>query len=247
MNESERGAAESAIEAAASLGGVVHGVSAALVWGWSVRHLPARPEVTVPAGRHLSRQRTKGITVRRLDLGAVDIDGPVTSRVRTVLDCARQLPFTDALCIADSALNHGLDQQLLIATAEHTLGPRAAAARRIAHLAHGGAASLFESCLRAIAIQVPGLHVVPQVRIEQPTFLGRPDLVDEHLRVIIEADSFEWHGSRPALVADAQRYNRFVANGWVVLRFTWEDVMHNPAYVEEILRGVVRERTSLAG
>lgn len=246
MNESERGAADAALEAAAAVGGVVHGLSAALVWGWSVKHLPVRPEVTVPADRHLGRQRTKGIAVRRLDLAGHEIDGAVTSRVRTVLDCSRRLPFDEALCVADSALRNGLDHEVLIRAAQRTLGRRAAATRRVAHLAHGGAASIFESCLRAIALQVPGLNVTPQVRIDEPEFLGRPDLVDEGLRIIIEADSFEWHGSRPALVDDAQRYNRFVSNGWVVLRFTWEDVMHNPAYVEQVLRDTVRERTRSA-
>ena len=60
------------------------------------------------------------------------------------------------------------------------------------------------------------------------TFLGRPDLVDEHLRIVVEADSFEWHGERAALRADARRYNAFVVNGWLVLRFCWEDVMFHP-------------------
>ena len=37
-------------------------------------------------------------------------------------------------------------------------------------------------------------------------------------RLILEADSFEWHGSRRALVRDARRYNNFVIAGWLVLR-----------------------------
>ncbi len=36
-----------------------------------------------------------------------DIDGWATSKVRTVLDCATELPFDEALAVADSALRHG--------------------------------------------------------------------------------------------------------------------------------------------
>jgi len=34
---------------------------------------------------------------------------------------------------------------------------------------------------------VPGLHVKPQVSVYDPHFLGRPDLVDERLGIILEA------------------------------------------------------------
>lgn len=247
VRDMEKGAIEAAVAAAGELRGVISGLSAALMWGWSVKHVPTVAEITVPANRHWHRKRHPGVRLRRLDLHPGDIDGVVTTRLRTVLDCARKLPFDEALCVADSALHNGLDPDELIAAGNRTLGRGAANIRRIAALANGAADNAFESCLRAIAIQVPGLSVTPQVSIREPGFLGRPDLVDEHLRIIIEADSFEFHGTRQALVADAQRYNRFVANGWLVLRFTWEDVMLHPELVYEVLVDVVAERTRIAG
>jgi very-short-patch-repair endonuclease len=100
--------------------------------------------------------------------------------------------------------------------------------------------------LRAIAIDVPGLEVVPQVRITGDLGLRvRADLVDRHLRIVLEADSFEWHGDRTALRRDARRYDLLVANGWTVLRFSWEDVMHDPDFVRAVLRATV-ERTQRA-
>ena len=57
-------------------------------------------------------------------------------------------------------------------------------------------------------------------------------------RLILEADSFEWHGSRRALVRDARRYNNFVIAGWLVLRFSWEDVMHHADDVLRVLEAV---------
>lgn len=67
----------------------------------------------------------------------------------------------------------------------------------------------------------------------------RADLVDRRLRIVIEADSFEWHGSRSALASDCRRYNWLVVNGWIVLRFPYEDVMHHPEVVRETLVGAV--------
>ena len=117
--------------------------------------------------------------------------------------------------------------------------------RHVASLADGRAANPFESALRALCLAVDGLEVVPQVEIYDPHFLGRPDLVDCRLRIVIEADSFEWHGTREALVRDARRYNALVAAGWLVLRFTWDDVMHRPDLVAVTLRGAVKRRTEV--
>jgi very-short-patch-repair endonuclease len=69
---------------------------------------------------------------------------------------------------------------------------------------------------------------------------ARPDLVDLDLGVVLEADAFEWHGGRAALRSDAGRYNLMVINGWLVLRFAWEDVMFDQAYVRSVLVGIVR-------
>ena len=63
-----------------------------------------------------------------------------------------------------------------------------------------------------------------------------PTSIDEDRRLVLEADSFEWHGKRAALRRDCRRYNAIVAAGWVLLRFSWEDVMHDPDYVRSVLR-----------
>ena len=75
----------------------------------------------------------------------------------------------------------------------------------------------------------------PQVRIDDGAFIVRPDLVDEGLRLVLEADSFEWHGKRSALAEDTRRYNMLVVAGWIVLRFCFEDVMYDPESVRETL------------
>lgn len=98
--------------------------------------------------------------------------------------------------------------------------------------------------LRSICIGVPGLSVAPQRVITSVDPPVRPDLVDERLRIVIEADSFEWHGGRSALRRDARRYDLLAADRWVVLRFSWEDVMFDPDFVRSVLQRVVAWRST---
>jgi very-short-patch-repair endonuclease len=41
---------------------------------------------------------------------------------------------------------------------------------------------------------------------------------------------------------DARRYDAFAVRGWLVLRFTWEDVMFDQAWVRSTLQAAVAER-----
>jgi very-short-patch-repair endonuclease len=229
---------DDAVGVAHALGGAVSHLSAALHWGWEVK-TPARlPDVTVPRHRRLP-PGPPGATLHWADLSADELAGPVTTPRRTLVDCLRHLPFDEALAVADSALRHeSLDQDMLAEMAAAVRGPGSAAARRVAAHASGLAANPFESVLRAIAVDVRGLRLAPQVPVRAPGFWVQPDLVDEERRVVVEADSFAWHGDRRALREDARRYNNLVVRGWRVLRFAWEDVMHDPSYVRSTLEAL---------
>jgi len=240
---------ESAVAAAHQHGGVVSGPSAALMWGWDALAVPALPHITVSRGKRLTNVDRRAVAVRRMHLPRRDIADAITTRGRTLVDCSRQLDFAAALVVADSAVRAGLLKADFERLAIAAKGPRSIKVRRVAHHVDKRAANLFESALRAICLSVSGLTVTPQITIGGPGYpLGRPDLVDLRLRIVIEADSFEWHGHRSALVADAERYNGFVAEGWLVLRFTWEDVMLHPAVVREVLeRAVAVAQTNRCG
>lgn len=235
--------AEAARAAAASVSGVLSHRTAALQIGWAVRTVPPEPDVTLARGRTLTAAQRSRVTLQRTDLGPDDIVDGCTSKDRTLLDCLRSTTFAEALAVADSALRDGFPRPRLLAIGRDARGPGARQAREVAELADGRAANPFESSLRALCQQVAGLVVVPQVSIRDPHWLGRPDLVDVRLRVVLEADSFEWHGDRAALHRDANRYNAFIAAGWLVLRFSWEEVMHHPDRVVDVLERVVRTRT----
>lgn len=226
---------EEALVAATSVSGVISGLSAARWWGWAVKTEPERPVVTVPRNR--SRTRTD-IDVRRQDLlPASVVERTVTTRAQTVVDCARTLPFDEALAVADSALRDGrVTRAELVTAAEAAPRTGRSAALRVARAADARADNPFESVVRAIALDVPGLEVTPQGRVAD---VGWADLVDERRRLAIECDSWAFHASREAFRRDVRRYTAMVCAGWTVLRFCWEDAMEHPDRVRESLVAAV--------
>lgn len=213
--------------------------SAAAHWGWEQKSGPERVEVTVPRNRKL--RTPPGAQVHFADLGPDDIDGVVTSRRRTLTDCLRSCAFDEGLTIADSALRNGdISPVELLRLARAIRGPGASVARRVARHANRQAANPFESVLRAIALDA-GLDPRPQVPILRDTreLIGIVDLFDREHRLILEADSYQFHGGRAAFAKDCERYNTFVLAGFRVLRLSWEAVMHHADEVLEALRLIV--------
>ncbi|WP_170131263.1 type IV toxin-antitoxin system AbiEi family antitoxin domain-containing protein [Quadrisphaera granulorum] len=220
--------------AAARVRGVASHTSAAQLWLMDLVKPPALPHVTVRRNRRLQE---RGLVPHWCDLPNSDINGLVTTPLRTVVDCARTLPFPEGLAVADSALRRGLvTQEELLARADTTFGAGRTAVRRVAQHASPDAANPFESALRGIAIQAGVQGLRPQVLLELRSGLVRPDLVDRRLKLVSEADSFEWHGKRAALASDCRRYNDLVADGWTVLRFAWEQVMFDQEWVAGVLQ-----------
>ena len=108
--------------------------------------------------------------------------------------------------------------------------------RRVAGQAHGDAANPFESALRAAVLDAGVSGFRPQARIVLDGVVRFVDLGDDRRRIAIEADSFAHHGSRAALRNDCRRYDELVRAGWTVLRFAWEHVVFEPAWVGAVVR-----------
>ena len=199
------------------LGATVSHTSAALFLGWKVKWDPDQPHLTVRRKRHLRQDRT-------------------------VIDCCLDLPFDEALTVADSALRAGVDiDELFESTARLTPRQRKVV-RRVLHLADGRAANPFESVTRAICLGIDGLSLTPQLRIRTRRSVHQVDLASVDLRLVIEADSFEFHADRKDFSRDCRRYNDLVSSGWVVLRVTWEMAMLEPAQLRSLVSQVVTQQ-----
>ncbi|MEV6284226.1 DUF559 domain-containing protein [Kribbella sp. NPDC051770] len=222
--------APAALTAARSQGGAVSHLSAAQHWRMGVLSAPALPHVTVPVGR----QRRRAGLPCVLHWSDVPVLDDVTTPVRTVLDCARTLPLSDALSVADSALHLGLvDHAELSDASARLVGPNRRRIQRVVGLADGRAESVLESALRVILIEAGIDGFEPQVQVRSAGFSARLDLGHRRRRIALEADGFEHHGTRKALVRDCRRLVNLSLHGWLVLRFSWEDVMYDPEWVVE--------------
>lgn len=228
-------------------GGVLSRESAALQHGFAVVTRPRVPHVTVHRTQR-SRKTELACTLHRTDLWSEEATEWVTSPQRTVLDCARYLPFGEALAVGDSALRSGKVQADQLAKAAQALrGPGRQRAMRLVACLDGRAESALESMLRARVIEAGMTGFVPQVQIRDDGFFARVDLANPQLRIVLEADSFAYHGTRAALRRDCRRYVNLARLGWVLLRYSWEDVVLDEAWVGESLTAVVGRRSGVRG
>jgi len=232
---------DDSMRAVARTGGTASHLSAAQEFGWKLKHDPARPCITLPRS---ARKPHGSYELHWADLSERELRRNVTSRTRTVIDCARAYDFDVALCVADSALREGIiDADDLVIAATRSPRTGRAKAMRVAQAADVRRANPFETCLHVIAMSVPGLHVVPQGEVPG---VGRVDLLDRVLGMVIEAESLEHHWTKAGLQRDVDRYTKAARLGLVVLRFSWMDVMFHPDDVRAAIEDVVRWRTMQA-
>ena len=233
--------AEGLVRAVARTGGTASHLSAAQEFGWKLKHDPVRPCITLPRS---ARKPAGSYELHWADLSEREVRRNVTSRTRTVIDCARSYDFDVALSVADSALREGIvDRDDLLVAAARSPRTGRAKAIRVAQEASALRANPFETCLYVIASTVPGLHVVPQGALPG---IGFVDLLGRRLGMVIEAESLEHHWTKAGLQRDVDRYTKAARLGLVVLRFTWSDVMFSPDEVAAAIAEVVQWRTMQA-
>ncbi|GAA4400138.1 hypothetical protein GCM10023168_08610 [Fodinibacter luteus] len=215
---------------------VLSHLSAAVHHGWKVKTVPDAARLTVARKRHLQPDQLRGVVTHWADLAPHEVHHGVTTPLRTVLDCARSLPFDEGLAVADSALRSGVVGRPELALRAAALrGNGSARARRVAAHADGRAANPFESVLRALCL-AEGLDLTPQLEVCATGLYAVVDLGSEELRLAVEADGFEHHGTRRGLRKDCRRHTELAVFDWSSLRFSYEDVMGEPAWVRWALR-----------
>lgn len=212
--------------AAVALGGVASHVTAATLHGLDLWTPAALLHVTIPLG---SQRTAEGVRVHRARLAATDLDPlrALTAPLRTLVDCGRTLPLLDAVVILDSAQRGGVvTASCLRRAAESARGHGAVALRRAVLYADGLAGSNLETALRLL-LDLTDAQLRTQVRIKG---VGTVDFVLDGW-LVVEADGFQYHCDRAAYRRDRHRSNALAERGYVLLRFTWEDVRYRPRWV----------------
>jgi len=134
--------------------------------------------------------------------------------------------------VVDSAL------QKRLVTAEEisrTLrGPGSTAALAALERCNARSRSAIETLAR-LALEDAGLRVDAGVVMEG---VGEVDLVVEGF-VVVECDGFAYHSGRKEYRQDRRRDRALAARGYVVLRFTWEEIMDDAGVVVGAVRQVL--------
>jgi very-short-patch-repair endonuclease len=181
------------------------------------------------------------VALHYLELLEADIDDYVLTPLATTAYCLRDLSTREALSVGDSALrSRQVELPALRRRVEQLRNRGAARARRRLELLDGRSANAFESCCRALLIEAGITGFEPQVTIRHNGFwIGRVDLAHRRLRIVIECDGFETHGTLEAMTRDCTRHTRLISSGWRTLRFTWHQVMFQPDYVIAQIRDTI--------
>ena len=213
---------------------------AAKIHRWDLPALPPTPKVILPPGA-----RCQGIRACRARLrdDEVTLFGVVlvTVAVCTAIDLASVLPVEKAVITLDSALRSQQVrlEELEIKARERRVGVRAA--RRALVLADPSSGSVAESEARLLFHRAGLPSPVSQFTVDLGDRVARLDFAWPAERVLVEIDGREWHVGPGPFQRDRTRQNALVQAGWLVLRFTVEDIRFRPEYVvNEVRRALAR-------
>jgi hypothetical protein len=228
-------------------GGAIGGLSAAYLWGAKVVNSTTPVTLVLPRTATLSRHPR--LLVVRSSLPPDDVTRfggmPVTTPLRTAFDLGRRLPRIEAIVAVDTLLGRRVVK--LPKLAEYAAGrvgwPGAPQLREVLELAEPLTESPMESRLRIVLIDAGLPRPVAQhdVRDAQGRFLARVDLAYPELRIAIEYEG-DHHRERRHFQEDVHRFNALRAAGWIVLRFTADDVLRHPGRTARQVATAIRER-----
>ncbi|MGQ0575567.1 MAG: DUF559 domain-containing protein [Pseudonocardia sp.] len=212
--------------------GVLSGPAAAW-WHGMLTRPPRQVEVTIPRTRGL-RPRP-GVVVRRRDLDRDDLAKvrgvAVTGVALTALETAAALP--DGSTFLDRALQHHVGFRPVYAAYCRNLGAHGSG--RIAELLIA-AADRADSAAERVLTTLLRRAGIDGWTVAYPFGRWTIDLAFPAARLAVEVDGWAWHADVARFQADRTKGNALVRAGWVLLRFTWHDLVDRP---EDVIRQVV--------
>lgn len=182
----------------------------------------------------------------------ITCDGlPCTSAARTVVDLARELPFREAVVLADSALRKQLTSraELQAVLNECRSWPGIREASRVVAFSDGRSEAVSESVARVVFAELGLPAPEPQVVIEDRAgVIGRVDFLFKEQRTIVEIDGkVKYRGDPDARFKEQKREELLEAAGFEVVRLTWDEIAYKPVVVlRKIERTFARAATPAA-
>ena len=201
-------------------------------------------------GTSLSSRRTTAVITHRADLPSADtieVDGMrVTTPPRTVADLLCTLEPPASVAMACDALRQGILTTADLRRAADSASGRhgAARARFVARTCAGRPYSVLEWHFhRRVGELGPGWQFNTPVHVSEGK-IGDVDALHERTKTVVELDGQQFHGPE-RFQSDRTRDQRLAAAGYVVLRFTWDDLTERPDDVIERIRRTMAHRARL--
>jgi hypothetical protein len=242
---------------------VVSHVSAAVVHGLPFWH-SEMPAVHITRDRSAKARRGPRLQAHRAVIyqdEVVLVGGlRVTSIARTVVDCARLLPFENGVVLADAALGRGLvgRAELERQLRRHARVPGARSADAVVAFADGRSSGVGTSRSRVL-FRAAGLPA-PELRFAVPALTdvagegharAESDFAYPGYRVLGEFDGWEEFGRLlgPAppgrrrervIAAERARHELLIASGWRVVRWTWADLARPAELIARMRQALAR-------
>ena len=197
---------------------------------WTIRD--ARVHVSVDS--HGRARPTPGVVAhwRHLD----DSEYPMEGIPAALEQHARFRPLREVVVATDSALNRGLVSEAEVLASLST----SSAGRRALRHVDGASQSGLESLAR-LALGQRRIGVRSQVRIPGVGFVDL--LIGD--RLVLELDGETWHSSPADFERDRSRDAVLVAEGYLVLRCSYRQVMETWDDIEATILTLVRRREHL--
>lgn len=175
---------------------------------------------------------------------------PCTTVARTLLDLAATLPRWELRkAAAEAEVLALLDVTKVRALIRHCRGRRGVARLRLCIDELDPSTKRTRSELERMFLALCRRSGLPPPEVNVPLDAAglrlRPDFLWRDARLIIEADSRQFHGTRSAFELDRHREQRFFAAGWQVVRCTWRQVEHNPRELICLLRAGLERATTV--
>jgi hypothetical protein len=230
--------------------------SAARLWGLD-GSTKGRPEIVTP--RHLrSWAPDLGRIHESTDLHLAEptelLRIPCTGIVRTRVDLGAVTPFERVHQAVDDAVRRGLCtwDDLLHALAMHSRRGRRGVGPLRAVLEESYGKRVPDSHFNRLALRLlvasglPKPMVEHEVRTPAGLFIARVDLAYPDLRIAIELDGREHHLTARAFESDRARQNHLELDGWIVLRYTWQQYRSVPSRIVTEVAAAIASRSVLA-
>lgn len=201
----------------------------------------------LPHGRNL---RIDGVTFVRDNSPRASIPGPAF-RLADPIDAFADTLIQASPEVARNLLDHSLqlhqiEPAELMAVVQNRRGRNGVRQlQTLADLAREGTHSHGERELRSVLKHANLRGWIPNYRlIEGGRILAELDFALPHLKICLEVDGRAFHSDPLSFRRDRERQNELVVRGWLVLRFTWEQITKDPQRVVETIRAAIRTRAA---